>query len=150
MWNATYEDFVEHLVQTNYKEYPYYVAHTCTYWNVSNSGALPAFKVYFSKEPITASDLYVYNLPADTICYSVIGGNGSSNYNSQRVTTSTAKGRLNIDWYEFVYTNAETTSATVQPDILATNEVTQSHFDGVGLVILAVLLSSIIYRFVKP
>lgn len=149
MWSDSYRDYVKQLVITNRDEYPYYIAHTCTYWGISNSYSYPSFKVYLSKKPITANGLYNYVLPSDTLVYSVIGGNANGNYHSDRVTTTVTKGNLAIDEYEFVYSNAEYTTATVQPDILASTDVSQSHFDGVSLVILIVLLASIVFKFIR-
>lgn len=149
MWSDSYKEYVKSLVESNRGEYPYYVAHTCTYWGVSNSSSLPSFKVYFSKDPITATDIYTYVLSDNSMVYSVVGGNATSNYHNQRVTTSSYSGTLVINDYEFIYSNAEYSTRSIQPDILATTNVTQSHFDGVSLIILAVLLGTIVSRLVR-
>lgn len=149
MWSDSYRDYVASMVKSNRGEYPYYIAHTCTYWGISNSGSLPAFKIYFSKEPITASSLYNYVLPSDTLVYSVVGSNANSNYHSARVTATVTSGKLNINDYEFVYTNAESSTATIQPDILADTAVTRSHFDGVSLVLLIVVLASVVVKLIR-
>lgn len=149
MWSDSYRDYVKQLVITNRDEYPYYIAHTCTYWGISNSSSYPSFKVYLSKEPISASGLYNYVLPDDTLVYSIVGSNANSNHYNDRVTTTVTKGNLAIDEFEFVYSNAEYSTSTVQPDILASTDVSQSHFDGVGLVILIVLLASIVFKLMR-
>ena len=149
MWSDSYKEYVKSLVESNRGEYPYYVAHTCTYWGVSNSSSLPSFKVYFSKDPITATDIYTYVLSDNSMVYSVVGGNATSNYHNQRVTISSYSGTLVINDYEFIYSNAEYSTRSIQPDILATTNVTQSHFDGVSLIILAVLLGTIVSRLVR-
>lgn len=149
MWSDSYRDYVEKIVKTNLDEYPYYVAHTCTYWDLANSSAYPAFKVYLSKEKITSTGLYTYQLPADSICYNVVGGNANRTYHDERITITSASGRLTVDEYEFLYTNAESNSYTVQPDILSTTEVTKSHFDGLGLCILIVLLGVLVFKIVR-
>lgn len=149
MWSDSYRDYVAAMVKSNRGEYPYYIAHTCTYWGISNSGSYPAFKIYFSKEPITANGLYNYVLPSDTLVYSVIGGNANNNYHNARVTATVTRGNLKIEDYEFVYTNAESTIATIQPDILADTNVTQSHFDGVSLVLLIVVLASVVVKLIR-
>lgn len=150
MWSEVYRDYVKDLVTSNRAEYPYYLAVTNTNISTGYGNEYPAFKVYFSKEPITATGLYSYKLPADSICYTVIGGNASSNYHSQRVTTSTAGGNLNINTYEFVYTNAEFTGNTIQPDIMATNNVKESTFQGVAWLLFVLLIANIVVRLVKP
>lgn len=149
MWNDSYRDYVKQLVLSNRNEYPYYIAHTCTYWGINNSGSYPTFKVYFSKEPFTASGLYSYVCPSDTVVYSVVGGSANTNYHNARVSTSSYNGTLKIDEYEFVYTNAEFTGSTIQPDILASADISQSHFDGVSLILLAVLLASVVAKLIK-
>lgn len=151
MINDSYKDYIEHLIKTNRGEYPYYVAHTCTYWGVNNSYSMPSFKVYFSKEPITATGLYTYICPSDTLVYNIIANNGNSNYHNQRVTTTNFNGNLNIDEYEFVFSNAEaqTESITLQPDLLSTVNVQQSHFDSAVLILLVVLLASVVVKIIR-
>lgn len=149
MWSDSNRDYVKQLIMSNRKEYPYYVAHTCTYWDVSNSSALPAFKVYFSKEPITAGSLYNYKIPANSLCYSVVSGNANRNYHDNRVTVNTFGGNLTVNDYEFIYSNAEYSAVTIQPDILATNNVESSHFDAVSLIIICILLGTIVVRLIK-
>lgn len=149
MWSDSYRDYVKQLVETNRGEYPYYVAHTCTYWGVGSSGNLAAFKVYFSKDPIRAEDEYTYILSDNSIVYYVIGSNANSNYHNQRVTTGFYSGRLSIDDFEFIFSNAEYTTVCAQPDLLATSEVKQSHFDGFALIILVVLLGAVFVRLIK-
>jgi len=149
MWSDSYRDYVKTLVESNRDTYPYYVAHTCTYWGVSSSSAYPSFKIYFSKEPITANGLYTYIFKDTAVVYSVVGGNANSNYHNNRVSTSSFTGSLKIDDYEFVYTNAEFTGQSIQPDLLSTTNVTQSHFDGFGVVLLIVLLVSMVVKLLR-
>lgn len=149
MWNDSYRDYVKTLIESNRGEYPYYVAHTCTYWGYDNTSEMPSFKVYFSKEPIIATDLYTYVLPSDSMVYSVVGGNANRTYNNQRVTTSSYSGNLTINEYEFIYSNAEYSTNTIQPDILATTSVSQSHFDGVSLILLVLLLGAVVVRLFR-
>lgn len=149
MWSEVNNKYVEQLVISNRGEYPYYVAHTCTYWGVSSTANRPSFKVYFSKEPITANGLYSYVFTDTYVCYSVISSNANINYNDNRVSTSTGTGTVIIDDYEFVYSNAEYSGETIQPDITATNGVQQSHFDAVGLILLTVLLATVVTRLIR-
>lgn len=149
MWSSQYQDYVKQLVETNRKEYPYYIAHTCTYWGSVNNYNKPSFKVYFSKEPITANDMYTYTLSGDSCVYSVIGGNANSNGSSRRVSFAPASGVISVDDYEFVYTNAEFTTASIQPDITASSSVSSSHFDGVSLILLVILLTAFVAKFLR-
>lgn len=149
MWSEINNEYVKSLIISNRGEYPYYVAHTCTYWGSYSTADKPSFKVYFSKEPITANGRYSYVFADSVVCYSVISSNASSNYNSERVSTSTVNGTVTIDDYEFIYTNAEFNGETLQPDITASLGVQQSHFDGVSLILLVVLLGSVVFRLIR-
>lgn len=146
MWSDSYRDYVKQLVLTNRAEYPYYVAHTCTYLGSTSSYDQPNFKVYFSKEPITATSLYNYSLPSGSICYNVIGGNGNNNYHSARMSVVNASSNISINNYEFIYSNAEYSTNSIQPDILATNEVTRADYQGTTAIIITVLLAVILFK----
>lgn len=149
MWSDSNRDYVKQLVLTNREEYPYYVAHTCTYWDVTNSSSLPAFKVYFSKEPIIASSLYDYKISANSLCYSVVSSNANKNYHNMRVTATAYSGNLSINEYEFIYSNAEYSAVTVQPDVTVTDSVSRADYQGVNFIIIAVLLGVIVYKLIR-
>lgn len=149
MWSEVNNKYVEQLIKSNRGEYPYYLAHTCTYWGISNSSQYPTFKVYFSKEKITGNSLYSYVFTGDYICYSVVSGNANSNYHDERVSISKGSGTVAINDYEFIYSNAEFKVETIQPDIIASTEVQQSHFDGVSLILLTVLLATVVARLIR-
>lgn len=151
MWSEVNSEYVKQLVLTNYKEYPYYVAHTVTYIDTISSYNSPTVKVYFSKEPITINNSYSFTLPSNSICYDIIGGNGSRNSQSARVSISNASGRININQYEFVYTNAETETQVycVHPDVIETKQLTQSHFDAGCVIILMVMLATFLIKLMK-
>lgn len=149
MWSEVNKDYVEELILTNRSEYPYYVATTCTYWGSYNDYNRPSFKVYFSKEPITANGLYNFLFKDTAVVYSVISNNANTNSNNARVQIGSISGSLVVDEYEFVYTNAQFNTVSIQPDILSTNLVTQSHFDGVSLILITILLSLIVAKLLK-
>lgn len=152
MWSDVNTNYVKSLVLSNYKEYPYYVAQTVTYIDGSSSTYnSPTVKVYFSKEPITVNSAYSYTLPADSICYNIIGGNGNRNSKDARISVTNVNGRININKYEFVYTNAETQTQayTIHPDIIATNELKQSHFDAGCILILIIMLATFVIKMMK-
>lgn len=149
MWSDAYRDYVKVMVESAHDEYPYYMAHTCTYFGSGSSYNQPSFKIYLSKEPIVANGLYTYVLPADTLVYSVIGGNASSNYRAERVNVTTVGGIVSVDDYEFVYTNAEFETASIQPDILATSALSDSTFVAVGLILIVVLLATAVGRIIR-
>lgn len=149
MWSEVNKEYVKELIITNRNEYPYYVATTCTYWGSYSDYNRPAFKVYFSKEPITANGLYNFVFKDPAVVYSVISNNANTNSNNARVQIGSFSGSLNVDEYEFVYTNAQFNTVSIQPDILSTNLVTQSHFDGVSLILITILLGTIVAKLVK-
>ena len=149
MWSDVNTNYVKNLVLSNRTEYPYYMAQTVTHIGTGSNYNYVTIKVYFSKEPITSSNGYTYKLPADSICYSIIGGNGSNYSQNQRVTVSNVSGNVTVEKYEFIYTNAETQTYAIHPDVTATNTVTQSHFDASSCLILIVLLASFIIRIIK-
>lgn len=150
MWSQTNKEFVEELVITNHNEYPYYVAHTCTYWGTGSTYGRPSFKVYFSKEPIKVVNEYTYTLSGESVCYTVNANNANQNSNEQRFNVSKQNaGTVKIDNYEFVYANAVASSGTLVPDVTATYNVKQSHFDGASLVVIMVLLGTMIWKLMK-
>lgn len=149
MWSAINSEYVKQLVLSNQDEYPYYMAHTVTNLGTGSNSNTVTFKVYFSKEPITASGLYNYVLPSDSVLYSVCANTASSNYYNARVSTSAAGGNVAVNSYEFIYTNAEFSGNSIQPDITATAAVTQSHFDGFGVLLACILLSTVFYRLIR-
>lgn len=150
MWTQQNKEFVKELVISNHKEYPYYVAHTCTYWGNGSTYGRPTIKIYFSKEPIVATNLYNYSLSGDCKLYSINANNANQNSNEARMSvTNYTAGTVKIDDYEFIYTNAQSSATTIQPDITASYDVTQHHFDGVSLVLLAVILGCIVIKIMK-
>jgi hypothetical protein len=142
-------EYARQLVEANRDDYPYYVIVTNTNISDNYDYQSPSFKVYLSKSKINANGRYTFTIPNNSYCYSVISSNASRQYHSERVSVSNYSGILSVPTYEFCYTNAEFSGNTVQPDVLADNNVTQSHFDGVSLIMLAVLLSSVVFKIVR-
>lgn len=149
MWSEVNKEYVKELVISNRNEYPYYLAVTSTNYSSYSDYNHASFKVYFSKKPIKADGLYNYVFEDSAVVYSVISNNASSNSLDPRVQTTSYRGNLAINKYEFVYTNAEFKTESIQPDILSTNLVSQSHFDGVSLILICIFLSMIVAKIVK-
>ena len=149
MWSTTNYDYAKSLVLSNKAEYPYYIAVTNT--NVSNNYVNDPiqFYVYLSKKPISASSRYNFSIPSGSVCYSVRSGSASSNYHSERVVSSSVSRTLTVDNYEFVYTNAEFESSTIQPDFLTTETVSSNTFNGVFIALFIVLLSVLFFRLIR-
>ena len=149
MWSDINTNYVKDLVLSNRSEYPYYMAQTVSHIGSGSNYNTVTIKVYFSKEPITSSNGYTYKLPAGSICYSIIGSNGSNYSQNQRVTVSNVSGNITVEKYEFIYKKAETQTYTIHPDVTKTNAVTQSRFDGVSILILILLLANFTIRIFK-
>lgn len=122
MFSTAQEQYLKSLIPTMLDNgYSYYIAYS--YTNTNNSGwgytPQPDLYVVFSKQPITASDGYSYTVPADSVRYIVRTGNYSTSStanNSERVKTESFSGRLSVDVYEHIYTNAEFVGVALQPD----------------------------------
>ena len=111
--------------------YLYYVAYSDSeYKDNYYDTYTPDLFVVFSKEKISAAGAYTYNIPSDSLRYSIRTVNYSSSshaVNTERIVSDPFSGTLKVKPYEFIYTNAENTSGTIQPDILrgerANNEI---------------------------
>lgn len=115
MFSDAQQRYIAALVANMRDDYPYYIAYSDFRYGSSENASI---YVIFSKEKITSRGLYSYEVPAG-IKYALITSNYSSyNTNTARtVVNSFAGGVLNVPVYEFVYTNADFASSSVQPDI---------------------------------
>lgn len=119
MFSAQELEWLKALIETmRGKGYKYYVAQTVTE-NNNDSDVI----VVFSKEPITSNGLYSFTV-TNGVMYT-LDSSGYSAYQGgdARTKVSTYSGRLNIADTEFVYTNAESTGTSIQPDIRYTGGV---------------------------
>ena len=145
MFSTAQQSYIEALLPTYAKDgYKYYVVYSDS---VSNSGyyfsANPDLYAVFSKEPITAQNGYTYVIEDDSILVSVRTGNYSSSssaVNSSRVVvTDYAAGTLTVPEYEHIYTNAEFTGHTLQPDYyLASGGETNVQIESISFILLIV------------
>lgn len=115
MFSDAQQRYIASLVATLRNEYPYYIAYSDYKANSSES---PQLYVIFSKDKITANGMYQYSISSG-VCYAIRTNNYSSYYsNDARHTVSSySGGTLDIPVYEWVYTNAEFSTASIQPDI---------------------------------
>lgn len=115
MFSDSQQRYIASLVASMRGEYPYYIA----YSDFKNSDYdSPQLYVIFCKKKITSRGLYSYVVPAG-VRYAVNTYNYSS-YNSSSVRTVVSAysgGTLNVPVYEWIYTNSEFSSYSVQPDI---------------------------------
>ena len=115
MFTDAQQRYIAALVSNMRDDYPYYIAYSdFRYGDYENA----SIYVIFSKEKITSRGLYSYEVPSG-VRYALITNNYSSyNPNSARtVVNSFAGGVVTVPVYEFVYTNADFTGSSVQPDI---------------------------------
>ena len=115
MFSDAQQRYIASLVASMRGDYPYYIA----YSDFKNSDYdSPQLYIVFCKEKITSRGLYSYVVPAG-VRYAVNTYNYSS-YNSssaRTVVTAYSGGTLNIPVYEWIYTNSEFSSYSVQPDV---------------------------------
>ena len=142
-------EYAKTLIESNRKEYPYYIFITNTNISDNYSYESPTYKIYFSRKPILANGRYSFTIQDTALCYSVVTSNASKQYHSERVKVNSFSGELNVNEYEFCYTNAQFKTNSIQPDLLASSSVSQSHFDGVSLILLVILLSTVVFRLIR-
>lgn len=149
MLKETDFEYAKSLILSNREQYPYYVLQSCTYFDGDSHYSSPQFKIYFSDKPITQNG-NSYKFQGKSIVYEVVSSNANRYYYGQRIRISELRyNTVTIDEYEFVFSNIKTNSYTTVPDITATRELTQSHFDGVSLILICVILSFVVVKFLK-
>lgn len=151
MYSTSQIEVVSSLVPTLKEQgYEYYIATT----NVTigyYTEVEPDLYIYFSEEPIIASNGYSYDLPDNTLKYTIRTPNYSSSstaVNTNRIVVETIEAQtINIDVYEHIYTNAEfNTGAVVQPDICAKGGYQSEKIESVGIVITVLLCVYCIFK----
>ena len=121
MFSTNQTEYVKTLLPTYAEQgYKYYIAYTNND-NTNYYSTNPDLYIIFSQDKITASDGYNYELnPETSVIISIRTGNYSSSSsadNSERVVVNQyVNETLFIDEWEHIYTNAEFTGHTLQPD----------------------------------
>lgn len=150
MFSTAQQAYIESLIPTYAKEgYRYYVVHTDTNTGYYNSD--PDLQFYFSKSKISAESAYSFRLPDDFVSVSVRSGNYSSNSSNARVTVESVSSArtVRIDQYEHIYTNAEFSGETLQPDIsLSLRGETNVALQTVSFVLIVILIVSLLRRII--
>lgn len=145
MFSTAQQAYIDALLPTYAKDgYKYYVVYTDSVDNSSSwYSTEPDLYAVFSKETISAKSAYSYGVGESSIIVAV----RSSNYNSSstasnvdRITvTDYAAQTLTIPKYEHIYTNAEFTGHTLQPDYyLTTGGETNVQIEALSVIVLAV------------
>lgn len=149
MFSEVQRNFIQQFVLANKDKYPYYIAYTNT--NISNIGGGDSVSFYLilSKSPITASSQYVYSIPSNSERFAVRSGNASYNYHAERVTSLQPVTQVTINDYEWCYTNAEFSGVSLQPDVMITNGVEQSHFDGFAIALFVIIVSVLFVKLIR-
>ena len=115
MFSDAQQRYIASLVATMREDYPYYISYSDFRYCSSD---VPSIYVIFSKDKITASDMYTFSVPSG-VRYAIYTNNYSS-YSSnpaRHSVTAYNGGYLSVPVYEFVYTNAVFSTYSVQPDV---------------------------------
>ena len=149
MFSTNQIEYVKTLLPTYANQgYKYYIAYTNND-NTNYYSTNPDLYVIFSKDKITASDGYNYSVnPEETVIISIRTGNYSSSTsadNSERVLVNQyVNETLFIDEWEHIYTNAEFTGHTLQPDYnLISGGETNVRLEAITFVLLVSLLITV-------
>ena len=154
MFTAAQQDIINSLVPTMFqKGYKNYVVYSNSHYKEGDFTTYqPDLYFIFSKDKISASSAYSYNVAADSVSYACRTVNYSSSShanNTDRITAKPFSGVLNIEPYEHIYSNAEYSGHTIQPDIMKGeryNETTAVRANGF-LFSVALLLFCFLYLF---
>lgn len=146
MFSTVQQEVVESIVPTYLaKGYKFYVCYTHTNLNSGyGSTAEPDLCFIFSKGEITANSGYSYTIPQGSIMLKYRTSNYSSSQyavNTDRLVQTSYSGRLNINVYEHIYSNATfSESSVIQPDISIKESVNNGYLQANFYVIAAFLL----------
>lgn len=153
MFSTAQQAYIDALLPTYAKDgYKYYVVYTN---NMANSGyyssSYPDLYAVFSKEAISAEDAYTYDIGDSSILVSVRSGNYSSSSsanNSDRVDVKNYSAQiLHIPSCEHIYTNADFSGHTLQPDYsLSSGGETNVQIQTISFIMLIVCFFSIISK----
>lgn len=123
MFSTAQQSYIDSLLPTFAKDgYKYYVVYTNSLYSGSYYGSTnPDLYFVLSKKSIKAKNGYSYTLESDSIfvsCRTVNYSSSNSANNGNRITVEDYTGNtLNIESYEHIYTNAEFSGVSLQPDI---------------------------------
>lgn len=147
MFSTAQQAYIDALLPTYAKDgYKYYVVYSN---NMVNSGYFsstdPDLYAVFSKEAISAKNAYTYDVGDSSILVTIRSSNYSSSSsanNSDRVVVTDYNAQLlQVPVYEHIYTNAEFTGHTLQPDYyLTTGGETNVQLEALTTIVLAVFV----------
>ena len=149
MFTAVENEYLRSLVMTMSKKgYNHYLAYTVTDETGNNTADM---MIYFSKTKITGNGLYSYSVPTGSLRYRVDSNGYSQTTNTAaRVQVSSAGGTVNIQQYEFVYTNAEYAGTSIQPDIKKLNGgETFENVQAIGILLGVVILTFVLWKLLR-
>lgn len=122
MFSTAQQAYIDALLPTYAKDgYKYYVIYSNYMANSGyGSSTNPDLYALFSKKAISAKDAYSFDIKDSSILVTVRSGNYSSsssaNNGSRVVVKNFSPGTLSIPQCEHIYTNAEFSGYTLQPD----------------------------------
>lgn len=149
MFNTAQQLYCDTLIPTmRERGYSYYVAYTNTYTD-SFYRYEPDLYIIFSKQKITANSAYTYSVPQGAVMYIIRTSNYSSNnnaVNTDRLTSQSYGGTFTVDAYEHIYSNAEYSGTTIQPDILSKGVKQNEILNAQSIVVLAFFLFIVFWK----
>lgn len=155
MFSTNQIEYVKTLIPTYAADgYKYYVAYTNND-NTNYYSTNPDLYIVFSKDVITAIDGYNYSVnPEETVIISIRTGNYSSSSsanNDERVVVNQhVNDTFFVDEFEHIYTNAEFTGNTLQPDYnLISGGETNVRLEAITFVLLVSLLITVFSKLFR-
>lgn len=149
MFNSAQQAYCDSLIPAmRERGYSYYVAYTNTYTD-NYYRYEPDLYIVFSEQKISASSPYSFTAPQGSIMYTIRTSNYSTNsnaVNTARVTSQTYGGTFTVDEYEHVYSNAEFSGSTIQPDILSKGVRQNEILNAQSIVVLAFFLFIVFWK----
>lgn len=136
MFSAQETQWLQSIIEAMHNQgYKYYLARTVT----ENNNEYDVL-VVFSESPIIGNGLYSYKI-VDGVVYSFdSSGYSSYNNNNARVAVSSFNGTYSVAQYEHVYTNAEFSGATLQPDIRSLGGANNVQIKAVPFLVVLLIL----------
>ena len=154
MFSTNQTEYVKTLLPTYAEQgYKYYIAYTNSD-NITYYSTNPDLYIIFSQDKITASDGYNYTIPEESLIISIRTGNYSSSSsanNDERVLVNQyVNETLFIDEWEHIYTNAEFTGHTLQPDYnLISGGETNVRLEAITFVLLVSVFITVFSKFFR-
>jgi hypothetical protein len=143
MLTAVEMEYVRALVETmRGKGYKHYVCNT-----VTETGNVRDIQLVFSTEPVTANSLNSFVVVGGVRYLVDSSGYAAAQGGHNRVAVSAYSGTLVVPDYEFIYTDAEFSGTSVQPDLRQLGGSENETGQAVFLLVALLFLTLVFFRF---